>query len=156
MNITNIDYGMSDNSYSIFVSGCKANPKCRGCFNPENWDFNRGEDWIKYTNRIKDDLKEFKNLVNKIIIVGGEPLDQDLIILKQMIIFLKQFNIPIYLFTRFELNEVPTEIKELCDFIKCGAYIPELSCLDNKIFGIQLSTKNQTIYKISKGKASEK
>ena len=104
MNITNIDYGMSDNSYNIFVSGCNAKPKCQGCFNPENWDFELGENWLKYINKIKNDLEEFKNLVNKIIIVGGEPLDQDLVMLKQMIVFLKQFNIPIYLFTRFELN----------------------------------------------------
>ena len=147
MNITNIDYGMSDNSYNIFVSGCKAFPKCEGCFNPENWDFNQGKDWLKYTDRIKKDLQDFKNLINKIIIVGGEPLDQDLSILMRMIVFLKQFSIPIYLFTRFELDEIPTEIKELCDFIKCGAYIPSLKTDNNFQYGIKLATSNQIIYK---------
>lgn len=147
LNITNIDYGMSDNSYSIFVSGCKANPKCKGCFNPENWNFEEGRDWLNYIERIKKDLNEFKNLINKIIIVGGEPLDQDLVILKQMITFLKQFNTPIYLFTRFELEEVPKEILELADYIKCGAYIPELKTDHNVQYDIQLATSNQKIYK---------
>ena len=93
------------------------------------------------------DLEDFKNLVDKIIIVGGEPLDQDLVMLKQLIIFLKQFNIAIYLFTRFELNQVPEEIKELCDFIKCGAYIPSLKCDNNFQHGIKLATSNQKIFK---------
>lgn len=150
LNITNVDYGMSDNSYSIFVSGCKAEPKCEGCFNPENWEFNIGKDWLNYVNKIKQDLSDFKTLINKIIIVGGEPLDQDLVILKQMITFLKQFNIPIYLFTRHELNKVPEFVLEMCDYIKCGAYIPSLTCKGNEQYGIVLSTSNQKIYK--KGK----
>lgn len=141
---------MSDNSYSIFVSGCKAEPKCDGCFNPENWEFSIGKDWLNYVNKIKQDLSDFKTLINKIIIVGGEPLDQDLVILKQMITFLKQFSTPIYLFTRHELNEVPKFVLEMCDYIKCGAYIPSLTCKDNKQYGVVLSTSNQKIYK--KGK----
>ena len=146
MNITNIDYGMSDNSYSIFVSGCKANPKCQGCFNPENWDFNVGENWLTYINRIKKDLTDFEALIKKIIIVGGEPLDQDIFVLKQMLQFLKQFKIPVFLFTRYPLTKVPSIIKEYCDYIKCGAYIPELTCDDNIQFGIKLATSNQKIY----------
>lgn len=146
MNITNIDYGMSDNSYSIFVSGCSGEPKCEGCFNPENWDFNVGRNWITYTDKIKKDLTEFKVLIKRIIIVGGEPLDQDILMLRQMLTFLKQFKIPIFLFTRYSLNEVPTIIKEYCDFIKCGAYIPSLTCDSNIQQGIKLATSNQKIY----------
>ena len=150
MKITNIDYGMSDNSYSIFVSGCSGEPKCKGCFNPENWSFDIGENWLTYISRIKKDLTDFKTLINKIIIVGGEPLDQDIVMLKQMLQFLKQFDIPIFLFTRYELEDVPELIKEYCNFIKCGAYIPELSCEDNIQQGIKLATSNQKIYE--KGK----
>lgn len=146
MNITNIDYGMSDNSYSIFVSGCSGEPKCEGCFNPENWDFNVGKNWITYTDKIKKDLTDFKTLIKRIIIVGGEPLDQDIMMLKQMLIFLKQFEIPIFLFTRYSLSEVPSTIKEYCDFIKCGAYIPSLTCDNNIQQGIKLATSNQKIY----------
>lgn len=147
MNITNIDYGMSDNSYSIFISGCKANPKCEGCFNPENWDFSIGKNWLNYIDKIKKDIIDFSSLINKIIIVGGEPLDQNLVALEQLMQFLSQFEKAIYLFTRFELNEVPEFVKFYCDFIKCGAYIPSLSTDNNIQYGIKLATSNQRIYK---------
>lgn len=150
MNITDIDYGMSDNSYSIFLSGCSGNPKCEGCFNPENWDFNVGRNWLTYTDRIRKDLTDFKILIKKIIIVGGEPLDQDIFVLNQMLKFLQQFEIPIFLFTRYSLYEVPESVKEYCDFIKCGPYIPSFTCDDNIQYGIKLATLNQKIYK--KGK----
>lgn len=148
MNITNIDYGMSDNSYSIFLSGCKAAPKCEGCFNPENWDFNVGKNWETYKKKITDDLVDFKALISKVIIVGGEPLDQDLNELKKLILFVKEFEIPIYLFTRFSLSQVPQDILLLCDYVKCGPYIPSLSCDNYYSHGIKLATKNQTIYKV--------
>ena len=67
-----------------------------------------------------------------------------------MITFLKQFNIPIYLFTRHELNEVPEFVLKMCDYIKCGAYIPSLTCKDNIQYGIKLATSNQKI--LEKGK----
>ena len=35
---------------------------------------------------------------------------------------MKSYNKPIVLFTRFEIDEVPDDIKELCDYIKTGKY----------------------------------
>ncbi len=32
---------------SLFVSGCRNH--CRGCFNPETWDFNYGDPFTKET-----------------------------------------------------------------------------------------------------------
>ena len=147
MNITNIEYGMSDNSYNIFLSGCKGNPKCEGCCNPENWSFERGENWLRYINKIKEDLTEQTALIKRIIIVGGEPLDQDLTSLEQLIDVLKVHNIPIYLFTRYDLKDVPEFIKAKCEFIKCGEYKPEFKCESNIQYGIKLATSNQIIYK---------
>lgn len=146
MNITDFDYSMSDKAYSIYVSGCKAEPKCKGCFNPENWDFNRGKEWTTYKDKISKDIEVNRNLVDKIIIVGGEPLDQNPLQLGLMLDFLKGFKIPIYLFTRYELKDVPQFVKDRCDFIKCGAYKPECSCESNEHYGINLATDNQKIY----------
>lgn len=147
MNITDFDYSMSDKAYSIFVSGCKAQPRCKGCFNPENWDFNRGKEWSTYKDKITKDIEGNRNLIDRIIIVGGEPLDQNLLQLGFMLQFLKDFQIPVYLFTRFDFEEVPQFVKNTCDYIKCGAYKPECSCKENKQYGINLATDNQKIYK---------
>lgn len=56
---------------SLFVQGCHFH--CRGCFNPETWDFSGGKEW-------NDDVKsQFlilaqKPYIARISILGGEPL----------------------------------------------------------------------------------
>lgn len=56
---------------SLFVQGCHFH--CRGCFNPETWDFNGGKEW---TQEIEDKFIELagKPYVRRISILGGEPL----------------------------------------------------------------------------------
>lgn len=56
---------------SLFVQGCHFH--CRGCFNPETWDFSGGKEW---TEEIKDTFIEIagKPYIKRISILGGEPL----------------------------------------------------------------------------------
>ena len=57
---------------SLFVSGC--NHHCKGCFNPEAWDFNYGKDFTDDTiDEIIEALKP--NYINGLSLLGGEPLD---------------------------------------------------------------------------------
>ena len=57
---------------TIFLSGCSYH--CKGCFNKEVWDYNHG-------NELTDDVinefvdKSKKEYINRISILGGEPLD---------------------------------------------------------------------------------
>lgn len=56
---------------SLFVQGCHFH--CKGCFNPETWDFNGGKEWTKETE------DKFISLINheyiqRVSILGGEPL----------------------------------------------------------------------------------
>ena len=56
---------------SLFVQGCPFH--CKGCFNPETWDFDGGEQWTT------DKLNKFillagQPFVKRISILGGEPL----------------------------------------------------------------------------------
>ncbi|WP_405380569.1 anaerobic ribonucleoside-triphosphate reductase activating protein [Phascolarctobacterium sp.] len=57
---------------SLFVSGCTHH--CKGCFNPETWDFNYGEEFTEAT-----EAKIFKLLENPHIkglsLLGGEPFE---------------------------------------------------------------------------------
>ena len=57
---------------SIFVSGC--NHHCKGCFNPETWDFNYGKPFTEETINYILDLME-PSYINGITFLGGEPLE---------------------------------------------------------------------------------
>lgn len=57
---------------SLFVSGCSH--RCKGCFNPELWNYNAGQDMTT------DDLCKIIDLCSKsyisgLSLLGGEPLD---------------------------------------------------------------------------------
>lgn len=61
--------------YVLFVQGCSHH--CRGCQNPDTWDYNAGED--KPLLDIADDIiQEFKGnpLLEGLTFSGGEPLDK--------------------------------------------------------------------------------
>lgn len=146
MNIAATQYTLETKSFEIYVSGCKGN--CKGCHNPELRDFNIGNPLTQNTiAHIIDKIHEFDSLIDHIWILGGEPLDQDLDELIWLLKTLRQTNKPIWLFTRFNLDSVPNNIKQQCDYIKCGEYIEELQTDANTQYGVQLATSNQFIFK---------
>ncbi len=59
---------------TLFVSGCRN--RCRGCFQPETWDFNYGEE---FTDKTKDEIfKTFENpVVAGLTLLGGEPMEPE-------------------------------------------------------------------------------
>jgi anaerobic ribonucleoside-triphosphate reductase activating protein len=149
MNILYIDFTLKNKSLDIYVAGCNGNPHCKDCHNPESWDFDQGAEYNnKYISYIKRRIEEFDLLIDNIMIMGGEPLDQDYDELIKLLSDLKKFNKNIWLFTRYEIEEIPDEIIGYCNYIKTGKYIPELEVNDNIQNGIKLATSNQKIYKI--------
>lgn len=58
---------------SLYVSGCKFH--CKGCFNPETWDFNTG--W-EYTEETEKEILELvkSDRVDGLSLLGGDPLWQ--------------------------------------------------------------------------------
>lgn len=56
---------------SVFISGCPHH--CKGCFNPETWDYAYG---IEYTDKVYQEIKEALNkpYIQGLSILGGEPL----------------------------------------------------------------------------------
>ena len=59
---------------TLFVSGCTN--ECLGCFQPETWDFNYGEDFTKETEDYL--IEELKNPhVQGLTLLGGEPFEPE-------------------------------------------------------------------------------
>ena len=151
MNILGTQYTLSNKAFEIYVSGCNGNPHCTGCHNPESWNFNAGNSVDEnFYKRVDNKILDFNNLIDNIMIFGGEPLDNNHEEVKNLLIELSKYKKPIWLFTRYPLDEVPDFVKKYCEYIKCGRYLPEYTCDDNIQYGIKLATSNQNIYK--KGK----
>lgn len=56
--------------FTIWVQGCSIH--CKGCINPDTWDFNKGKEIT--VNELIEEIK--KQEVDGVTITGGEPLDQ--------------------------------------------------------------------------------
>jgi len=147
MNIASTQFTLKTNSFEIYLSGCSGNPKCEGCHNPILWNFNCGSNWIYEIDSIVEKINDFGTLVKNVWILGGEPLDQDY---KEFITMIKRIRnqtrrINLWLFTRFEFDEIDTDIIKLFDYIKCGRYEPSLITENNIQYGIKLATSNQQV-----------
>lgn len=147
MNIAYIDYSPATKSLDIFFSGCKGK-LCSGCCNPELIDFNNGTDWKNWTYKIEKYCHEYKGLIDNIFLLGGSPNHQNIDEISDFLAETFMLNPQkIWLFAREELDDILPIFKNLCEYIKTGAYIPELTCDNNIQYGIKLATSNQKIYK---------
>ena len=59
---------------SLFVSGCTH--RCKGCFNPETWDFSYGKPYTAETEQNIMDMLSFE-YVDGLSLLGGEPFEPD-------------------------------------------------------------------------------
>ena len=59
---------------SLFVSGCRNH--CKGCHNPEAWDFSYGQPFTKETeNEVINALRP--SWIQGISVLGGEPCEEE-------------------------------------------------------------------------------
>ena len=59
---------------SLFVSGCRN--RCPGCFNPETWNFDYGEEFTLKTLLKLDSMLEDPNITG-FSILGGDPFEPE-------------------------------------------------------------------------------
>lgn len=149
MNILSTQYTLSNKALEIYVAGCNGQPHCPNCHNPMSWNFDLGEEftdkWLG--DNISSKIKSFGDIINNIMIFGGEPLDQNHAELERLLSYLDEFELPIWLFTRYDMQYIPCFVQEYCTYIKCGRYIESLHTDNNIQYGIKLATSNQKIYK---------
>lgn len=60
---------------SLFVSGCRN--RCKGCFQPETWDFNYGQEYdgVNTANEIIEALSP--EYISGLSILGGDPIERE-------------------------------------------------------------------------------
>lgn len=144
-------FSLASSALEIYISGCDG--VCGDeCHNKELWDFNLGDHWLDNVNALENKIRGPTGiLIKNIWILGGEPLlnaRQDMIAFLNFINAVKGHR-QVVLFTRFEYDEIDNDIKELCDYIKCGPYDSSKLTDDNESYGIKLATSNQYIVKVS-------
>ena len=58
---------------SLFVYGCRNH--CKGCFNPETWDFDYGR---PFTRETEDEIIDLRpSWIQGLSILGGEPTEEE-------------------------------------------------------------------------------
>lgn len=158
MNIAATQFDLEHHALEIYISGCdgycdKVNKSYildghedAKCQNPELWDYNIGKSWTSIQRNIISKVIEFSDVIDKIVIFGGEPLLQDLAELVSFLAYIKdKTNKEIWLFTRFEFEDVPENIKIVCDRIKCGLFDYSKRTENHFEEGYQLASTNQHI-----------
>jgi anaerobic ribonucleoside-triphosphate reductase activating protein len=137
---------------SLFVQGCMFH--CKGCFNQSTWDFNGGKEW---TLEIEDKFIELcdRDFISCVSILGGEPLAQDIEILKCLFKRIKKIKKPLYVWTGYELNNVPLHyrmiIDEYVDYLITGQFDQSKRDLTLKLRG----SSNQRIWHKVNSKTQE-
>lgn len=131
-------------AFTIWFSGCSMN--CKNCYNPELQSKDKGDEY-----NVKSILFTISNECNKhdmntVVLLGGEPLEQDHSDIVTLLDRLHRYKYNVWLYTGHEFEDIPDDIKEYLYTIKCGPYIEELSC-----DGFPSST-NQRIYRKVSGK----
>ena len=126
--------------YVIFTQGCAH--RCRGCHNPETWDFGGGEEIS--VEELARQIKAKKH-IDGITLSGGDPFYQQ----DECVKLLKLLpGVNVWAYTGFRYEEIAeTELAQLCNVIVDGEYIEELKCT-----GQMYGSTNQRIVRIRNDK----
>lgn len=142
MRIAGTEINLAFKAFEVYVSGC-CSPHCKGCHNEELWDFGVGDLWQDSAKKLKEKAVELRQagLADYAWILGGEPLDQDLDSLEDLIWVLKDAGLRIVLWTHYE--EVPKRILDVVDYVKTGPYIEGQEGYNEPVFGVKLANVEQ-------------
>ena len=146
---------------TLFVSGCTHH--CRGCFQPETWDFHFGKEYTRETeNKLVAML--VPDYIDGLTLLGGEPMEPDnqrtrLPLLRRVRAELPGKNIWCYTGYTLETDllsdsrarcEATDELLSLIDVLVDGEFIEELKNISLSFRG----SENQRIIDMNKTLAS--
>ena len=141
-------------SVSFFTQGCPH--KCKGCHNPETWDFDGGKE---FTPKVLDEIYEAlraNDIERSFCIMGGEPLCEQNLLLTYMVLQEVKAHFPdvkIYIWTGYyykqllEMTDPKVElILGMADVLINGPYIEKLRDTTLQMRG----SSNQSIINLKK------
>ena len=141
-------------SVSFFTQGCPH--KCKGCHNPETWDFEGGKE---FTPKVLDEIYEAlraNDIERSFCIMGGEPLCEQNLLLTYMVLQEVKAHFPdvkIYIWTGYyykqllEMTDPKVElILGMVDVLIDGPYIEKLRDTTLQMRG----SSNQSIINLKK------
>lgn len=138
-----------DIGVALFVQGCPV-PHCKGCFNPETWNFTGGKEWTQEVENKFLKLIE-KSYIKRISFLGGECLTKENI--KEVTDLVKKCKLlfpdkKIWLWSRYNYEEYicGLEIVKYLDYVVDGEFIEELKDISLIFRG----SSNQNIWKKTK------
>ena len=132
---------------TLFVSGCSH--RCKGCHNPETWNFDFGKD---FNDEVKIRLFDIvsKPYIKGLTLSGGDPLDSYDDVLDLVKEFRNRFGETkdIWVYTGYVIDDLlnlnKEEILEYIDVLVDGEYIEERRDVSLAFRG----SKNQRIIKM--------
>ena len=146
---------------SLFVSGCKNH--CKGCFQPETWDFNNGS--LFTDNEMAYIIKELdKPYIKGITFLGGDPMELENQVTVLSIIATIKKNLPekdIWIYTGYHIEDfeegakrniplVTSKILRSSDVLVDGPFVESLKDLSLEFRG----SSNQRLIDLKKTIAS--
>ena len=141
-------------SVTFFTQGCPH--RCKGCHNPETWDFDGGKE---FTPKVLEEIVKAltaNNITRSLCIMGGEPLCEENLFLTNLVISHIREKVPgvkVYVWTGFlyenllkKSNPHLQKILELTDVLIDGPYIEELRDITLPMRG----SSNQRVINLTK------
>lgn len=135
---------------SLFVSGCRNH--CKGCFQPETWDFHYGQPYDRFTaNEIIKALSP--EHISGLSILGGDPMEPENITEVTTLCYLVKKLYPdktIWLYTGYHWENLKDfEIMKYIDVMVDGPFIESLKDIslayrgssNQRLLDIRLSMK---------------
>lgn len=113
-------------AFTLWFSGCSMN--CKNCHNPELQSGDRGEEYDVKTVLFAICNECTKQNIDTVVLLGGEPLEQKFEDLNLLVNKLHTYGYKIWLYTGWEFENIPEQIKDKLYTIKCGRYDDNLKC----------------------------
>lgn len=131
--------GSEKPAFTIWFSGCSQ--RCEGCYNQKLWNPEAGKKHDVDTILFVVAKQHEYCGVDDIVFLGGEPMEQDSTCLTELARKLDNAGFRVWMYTSWDIDEIPAAVKKHMYTIKCGKYEESLKC-----DGIPSST-NQAFYR---------
>lgn len=157
MNYSNIKFNDISNtqgiSVSLYVSGCPH--QCKGCFNPETWDYDAGKEFTSDTILSILDGMDKNGIPRTLNILGGEPLCETnrLTVLSLVYLIRQKYpDRPIWIWTGYTKEEL--EVRGLLSSLakaKITGFVDGRFKQEEKSYDLKMrGSSNQRIWKLEK------